>query len=344
MIETRPPAVVNATSAAVAQLSANESPLGPPRLGLTEAIRGLESLHRYPRAAHQALTNRLAEAWETSPHNLVLTNGVDEAIDLITSLVDSVWCTVPGFDAFWTRPQTQGMLVTRIPLDRLGRPTVRPERVGPAGVAFIARPNNPTGTVVDESWVAELPGHVEFVFVDETYIDFSRQKSFLPRTGEWSNLCVFRSLSKSLGLAGLRIGAIVAPPLLAAQLREKQRFYPVDTLALEVAAAAVTDVDYVAGYREYVLQQRAKLLGMLRDSDLFIEVQDTEANFVIARCPDPATAVSLEGRLAEQGAFVHECTHFGYPGRLRISVGTHEEIELLRRSLAYISATQRANE
>jgi histidinol-phosphate aminotransferase len=339
MIETKSFVLPDTATDGVARLDANESALGPPLPGVRALTTSAQALHRYPRGAHRELVGALADHWGVRAECLILTNGVDEAIDLVTALVDRVSCTVPGFDAFWTRAEGRGLPVTRIPLDGRGRPTIGPERVGPGGAIFLARPNNPTGTVVERSWLLGLPPRVDVVFVDETYIDFSADDGVLDLPAEWPNVCVFRSLSKSFGLAGLRLGAVVAPPLLAANLRERQRFYPVDTIALSVAASALRDADgHVERHRAYVVEQRGELVAMLRRSGLFVEVLDTETSFVVARCADPGAAVRLQSALAELRVYVLECTTLGYPGRLRISVGPPEEMEVLRHALAHLAA------
>lgn len=337
MIETRAKSEREPEPGRTAELSSNESPAGPPPSAVDRLLALQHSLHRYPRGASALLRKEIAAHWRVRPDSLVLTNGVDEAIDLLASLTDRVWCTVPGFDAFWTRPETQGLPTTRLPLREDGQPTVGPERVGPHGVAFVARPNNPTGTVVSSEWLDALPARVDLVCVDETYVDFSEESGYVPRLGEWENLCVFRSLSKALGLAGLRLGVLAAPPLLAARLRERQRFYSADAVSLHLAAAAITDDAYLEGHRAQVVRGRERLVDLLGASGLFVEVLRTQTNFVIARCPDPAEAVRVEQWLAERGVYVHECSLLGYPGRLRISVGTDEETALLGGLLAELA-------
>ncbi|MFE9246632.1 pyridoxal phosphate-dependent aminotransferase [Nocardiopsis sp. NPDC006938] len=320
-----------------AELSSNESPLGPPPSAVDRLLALQHTLHRYPRGASDRLRTEISGHWGVRPESLVLTNGVDEAIDLLTSLTDRVWCTVPGFDAFWTRPETHGVPVTRLPLREDGQPSVVPERVGPHGVVFVARPNNPTGTIVSGAWLDALPDRVDYVCVDETYVDFSEEPGYVPRLGEWDNLCVFRSLSKSLGLAGLRLGVLAAPPRLAARLRERQRFYSADAVSLHLAAAAIGDDAYLERHRARVVRGREHLADLLASSGLFVEVLRTRTNFVVARCPDPAEAVRIQRWLSERGVQVHECSLLGYPGRLRVSVGTEEETALLGGLLTELS-------
>jgi histidinol-phosphate aminotransferase len=329
LIETRANSEREPVPGRTAELSSNESPVGPPPSVVDRLLALQHTLHRYPRGASALLRGEIATHWNVRPECLVLTNGVDEAIDLLTSLTDRAWCTVPGFDAFWTRPETNGLPTTRLPLGEDGQPTVGPDRVGPHGVAFVARPNNPTGTVVSGEWLDALPARVDLVCVDETYVDFSEERGYLPRLGEWDNLCVFRSLSKALGLAGLRLGVLAAPPLLAARLRERQRFYSADAVSLHLAAAAITDDAYLERHRSQVIRGRQRLVDLLGASGLFVEVLHTQTNFVIARCSDPAEAVRVERLLAERGVHVLECSLLCYPGRLRISVGTEEETALL---------------
>lgn len=336
MIETRRPAA-DPAQVAEAALDSNESPIGPPQAAVQAAVDGLSSLHRYPRRAHQKLISVMADKWKVDAESLIVTNGVDEAIDLVLPLANSVVCTVPGFDAFWTRPESQGIPVTRIPLDDDGQPTVSPHQACRDSLAFIARPNNPTGTIIGKSWVDALREVARLAVVDETYIDFSCDEGFLRRIGGQGDLCVFRSLSKSLGLAGLRIGALVSTPALAARLRERQRFYPADTISLQAATAALADDEYIERHSKYVIDCRTRLSELLKQSALFVEVRDTQANFVIARCADATAAADMERQLREHDVLVRECALFGYPGRLRISAGSPRDLQKLRSAIADIA-------
>ncbi|MEO3810560.1 histidinol-phosphate transaminase [Sphaerisporangium sp. B11E5] len=343
MIETRRGDTPEQADSPKVALDTNESPLGTPRLGLEKAMASMNDLHRYPRGALDEVIGLVAETWQVDRHCVVVTNGLDESIDLLISLVDRTWCLSPGFEPYWTRPEAAGKLVTRIPLDDAGQPRVPASKIGPEGVAFIIRPNNPTGSVVDEAWIWELLDCVELVCVDETYIGFSAHSAFTEKIGQQPNLCVFRSLSKEFGLAGVRVGVILAPPLLAARLRERQRFYGADTISLAVSAAAMRDDEYRRAHRDYIIQGRADLVSLLAGDPRFIEVRDTEASFVVARCPDPGSAIAVESELAAHGVLVRECSLFGWPSWLRISVGTPDEHARLRDVLAAGHA-EKANE
>jgi histidinol-phosphate/aromatic aminotransferase/cobyric acid decarboxylase-like protein len=150
---------------------------------------------------------------------------------------------------------------------------------------------------------------------------------------------VFRSFSKALGLAGTRLGCLVADEGTLAGLRPRQRFLPIDSVSLHAVAGTLQDAAHIEQLTSYVLQARPALADMLRECGLFGDVKDTEANFVLAR-PRPETAAVVQSGLLGERIRVKACDALGLPGWLRISVGSRDDMLRLGTCLSRIGANQ----
>ena len=318
----------------------NESPIGPSAMAVQRVVQAAPYLHRYPRGVVEEVSALTADYLGVSPDEVLLTAGVDEAVDLVLRMVRRVWVIRPGFDGFVDRAAAAGVPVSVIPLGPDWQPPPRPDpAIGGGNMVFLAQPNNPTGNLFAERWLAELRRAAPFVFLDETYLDFSTRRSVLAATGREPGLLVFRSFSKALGLAGARLGCLVADAGTLAGLRPRQRFLPVDSISLHAVAGTLQDATYLERLTSYVLQARASLADMLRTCGLFGEVRDTEANFVLAM-PSRDTAAAVQSGLLSERIRVKTCDVLGLPGWLRISVGSREDLLRLGACLSRIGANQ----
>jgi histidinol-phosphate aminotransferase len=207
-----------------------------------------------------------------------------------------------------------------------------------AGAAVLANPNAPTGRALPRAVLARLLAARPdlMLLVDEAYVDFGAETA-VPLIADHPNLLVVRTLSKSHGLAGLRVGyALGQSHLIEALVRVKDSFnsYPLDRLAQAGAEAALADVAYSARTRQAVIAAREVLVPALQA--LGFEVLPSLANFVLARHPAWAGA-ALQQALREQGILVR---HFSQPQRisqhLRITVGTPEQCQALVQALKTI--------
>jgi histidinol-phosphate/aromatic aminotransferase/cobyric acid decarboxylase-like protein len=145
----------------------------------------------------------------------------------------------------------------------------------------------------------------------------------LPEVGSDPGLLVYRSFSKAFGLAGIRIGCVVADPDVIARLVPVRRFMPIDAVSLNAAAGVLQDNDFITRLTTYVLSARPVLAAILRNSGEFAEVRETKANFVLARLRDDAA--ELLDRLGRARIRVKHCDSLGLTGWIRISVGSDQE-------------------
>jgi histidinol-phosphate aminotransferase len=318
----------------------NESPIGPSAMAVQRVVQAAPYLHRYPRGVVEEVSALTADYLGVSPGEVLLTAGVDEAVDLALRMARRAWVIRPGFDGFTDRAAAAGKPVSVISLGPDWQP---PDRLDPAigggDMVFLAQPNNPTGNLFAERWVAELRRAAPFVFLDETYQDFSARPSALTEAGREPGLLVFRSFSKALGLAGTRLGCLVADEGTLAGLRPRQRFLPIDSVSLHAVAGTLQDAAHIERLTSYVLRARPALAGMLRECGLFGDVRDTEANFVLA-LPRPESAVAVRSGLLGERIQVKTCDALGLPGWLRISVGSRDDMLRLGACLSRIGANQ----
>ncbi|WP_165845351.1 pyridoxal phosphate-dependent aminotransferase [Streptacidiphilus pinicola] len=317
-----------------ALLDWNESPIGPPPLAVKRVVDAADRLHRYPRGLLEEVTALAAAHHGVATDQVLLMAGVDEAIDMTLSLADRAFGLVPGFDGYPDRAAANGKAFHPIPLDADWQPRVGvPAGLGSDDIVYLAQPGNPTGNLLSPAWIDTLRETAGYVFVDETYQEFSSQPGILARTGgPQPGLLVYRSFSKAAGLAGIRLGCLVAEARVIARLEPLRRFMPIDAVSLHAAAGLLEEPAFMTRLAHYVREGRAELCGLLRGSGLFAEVRESETNFVLAR-PDASVHAALAAVLAEDGVRVRDCSGVGLAGWLRISVGTPEDHDRLGHSL-----------
>ena len=212
---------------------------------------------------------------------------------------------------------------------------------GPTGGVVIANPNAPTGQAIS---LADLRRVLEgnrdqVVLVDEAYVDFGGE-SAVELIGEYPNLLVVQTASKSRSLAGLRVGwALGNAGLIGAMrcVRDSINSYTVDRLAQEVAAAAIEDESYFNNTRQAITATRERTLERLKA--LGFEGMPSRANFLFVRHP------AMEGKaiaqaLRERGILVRRWDAPRIRDHLRISVGTDEEMDTLCAALKEIVAAE----
>lgn len=336
----------------------NESPLGPPEAAVRRVIAAAQSLHRYPRGLMEEVTALAADYLRVAPGQVLLCAGVDEAVDITLSLADRGWGVHPGFDGYQDRVTANGKPFHAVPLDADWQPAAGWDGLTNRDIVFLAQPNNPTGNLFDPGWIRSVRRAAGYLFIDETYQDFSARPSVLGGgvlddgvadegaqdgpgifdPGYGGQLLVYRSFSKAMGLAGIRLGALVADAELIARLEPVRRFMPIDAVSLNAAAGVLEEPSFVKTLTDHVLKARPGLTATLRESGLFDEVRDTHTNFVVAHLREEVAASVLEA-LAEDGVRVKPCDGLGLPRWLRISVGSWDDQQRLADCLTRVAGT-----
>jgi len=319
------------------RLDFNESTIGcSPRVLARLRSLDAELLARYPE--REPAEREVAGFLGLDPAQVLLTNGVDEAIHLLCCTYleagDEALIVVPTFAMYAIFAQAEGALVTEIlagedfafPVD-----AVLAHLNSRTRLISIANPNNPTGGAVSSDVllrIAEAAPQAALL-VDEAYFEFHGE-TLLDRTAQLPNLFVARTFSKAYGLAGLRIGILAGNVQQMAMVRRVASPYSVNAVALAVLPDALEDQAYVEQYAAEVRLNRAQLEREL--DQLGLRYWPSRANFVLARIgPKHAELVQA---LRRRGILVRSRhTDPGCEGSVRFTVGSDEHTRMLITAL-----------
>ena len=321
------------------RLHANELPWR------AETDRSLAGLNRYPEPHPHALAQRLAALYEVSAAQLLPGRGSDESIDLLMrgfcrAGVDNVVICPPTFGMYAVAARIQGAAVREVPLLPERGFALDAERVLAAcdantKLVFLCSPNNPTGNAMEPAAIERLLralANRSLVVIDEAYIEFSGDASLTSSLSRFPNLVVLRTLSKAFGLAGARVGSLIAAPEIVALLAKVIPPYSIPQLTIEAVLATLAEPQ-LAIQRERVAQIRAereRLRAALANCKPVQKIWPSAANFLLVDFAD-ADAVLAAARDAK--LLIRDMRNVS-PNSLRISVGSPEQNDRLIRSLA----------
>lgn len=321
----------------VTRLHANELPWR------TAGDQSIAGLHRYPEPQSRAVIERLAQLYQVPPEWLLICRGSDEAIDLLTRAFcrpheDAVLICPPTFGMYATAACIQGASLVRVPLAAERGFELDTERLlshyllRVVKLVFLCSPNNPTGNLLSEDAILavtdSLEGHA-IVVVDEAYIEFSDRMSLAKHIGRRPHLAVLRTLSKAHGLAGARLGTLIADPELIALVRKLIAPYAVPQVVLE-SVTELLSAQHLRTLPKRIHQiraERARVRQAFEGLPRVTAALPSDANFLLARFTDAAGALE---RARAARLLVRDAR--GYPGledALRITVGTPEENDRL---------------
>jgi histidinol-phosphate aminotransferase len=327
--------------AELVRLASNENPLGPsPRV--VEAVRReASSIHLYPDGGSTAVRDALARSLGISPAQIVVGNGADELITLIALAAfdpgDEIVMPHPSFEPYATGASIAGARMVQSPLagydtdldDMRRRVTARTKAV------FLCSPHNPAATIIRRgpllAFLDALGADSPLVVLDEAYRDFVDDPDYpdgVALLARYPRLLVLRTFSKIAGLAGLRVGYAVGALETIDRLNRVRAPYNVNRLGQVAAAAALEDPQHAARTRALVLEERRFLLAGLAERGL--ASSPSQANFLLVRVGDAGRA---RERLLRAGILVRDGAAVGFPGHLRISIGTREVNERVLKLL-----------
>jgi len=197
---------------------------------------------------------------------------------------------------------------------------------------FICSPNNPTGNSINRDDIETLLANFSgLIVIDEAYINFSRQKTFIQELTEYANLVVLQTLSKAWGLAGLRVGMAFASEEIIEVMNKVKPPYNINEASQELALKALQNVDQVNGWIKEILLQRDRLVLTLKDFDFVLDIYPSDANFILVKTTDPKGIYNF---LVDKGIIVRDRSKVDLcEGCLRITVGTPAENDILLQTL-----------
>ena len=319
--------------ARIVKLASNENPRGAGPAVRKAIAFAVEDLTRYPDGNGFALKSALAARFGVGADDIVLGNGSNDILELVTQAFlrpgDTAVYSRHAFAVYPLATQARGATGIEVAAandyghDLAGmRAAILPS----TRVVFVANPNNPTGTWISpaalEAFIASVPEDV-LVVLDEAYNEYLAPEQRAPSaawTGRYPNLIVSRTFSKAYGLAALRVGYGLMNAKVAEMLNRVRQPFNVNALAQAAALAALADVAYVEESRTLNTAGRAALeQGFGRLGLAFVP---SHANFVLVKVGD---AGRVNQRLLEQGVIVRPVANYALPEWLRVTVGTAAE-------------------
>ncbi len=315
------------------KLASNENPLGPSPMAVKAIKRAVLKLNRYPDGSGHDLIIKLSENLGVSAGNIVLGNGSDEIVGMLTCALlqsgDEAILPRPSFLIYDIMVRCVGATPIYIPLRSLSidLDDIKDRITSRTRMVFICNPNNPTGTIVlkreFENFLENIPRQV-VVVVDEAYIEFVRNQNCvrsIDYLGDDRPIVTLRTFSKAYGLAGLRIGYGVMSEEIVGLLNRVRQPFNASSLAQAGAIAALKDKAFLKKTIKLVHEG----LDFLYDSldRLGVKHFPTQANFFLIDIEKDADEI-FESML-RQGVIVRSMTSYGYPNYIRINVGLHEE-------------------
>ncbi|WP_422861267.1 histidinol-phosphate transaminase [Flagellimonas sp. W118] len=252
-------------------------------------------LNRYPDPQQRSLKTLLSEQKQVPEQNILLGNGSDEVLDLIFR----AFCE-PNQDNIITLPPTYGMYKVLAGINAVENREVlltsdfEPdvpqilEKVGEnSKIIFICSPNNPTGNTFQKKNIEELLENFNgLVVIDEAYVDFSENESWISTLDSYPNLIITQTMSKAYGMAGIRLGICYASAEIITILNKIKPPYNVNQLTQYQALKRVLDDTLVQEEVEQILKERKALVNALKEVTFIEKVYSSDANFVLVKVDD----------------------------------------------------------
>lgn len=304
---------------ASAYLDANENPYGAP-------------YNRYPDPRQTALKEKISKIKGVPANQIMLGNGSDEPIDLIYRIfcdpgVDNVVAIEPTYGMYGVCADVNNVEYRRIQLDENfdinGRNTITAVDEH-TKVMWFCSPNNPTGNLLTRNKMAfmcyNFPG---IVVIDEAYVDFSSQDSWLKTLNQFPNLIVLQTFSKAWGMASVRCGMAFASPAIIELFNKVKYPYNINLLTQQFVSERLDHIDDMKAQVKEILAERSRMAEELQKLDCVETVYPSEANFLLVKVDD---ANARYKKLVESGVIVRNRTTVQLcEGCLRITIGSQTE-------------------
>ena len=301
-------------------------------------------VNRYPDPKQRSLKALLAKQKDIEEGNILLGNGSDEVLDLLFR----AFCE-PGKDNVITLPPTYGMYNVLSGINHVENQTVLLDSDFQPNVEailntinkeskllFVCSPNNPTGNSISTKKIQQLLNSFSgLVVIDEAYIDFSSEQSWVSKLSEYPNLVVTQTLSKAYGMAGIRLGICIASEQIIAVLNKIKPPYNVNELTQQRAIERLAQSEVVQEEVNTILSERILLKEALSEIAYVSKIYTSDANFILVKVDD---ASKRYNQLLEKGIVVrNRTTQPLCDDTLRFTVGTPEENKILVKMLNQIS-------
>lgn len=308
-----------------------------------------DELNRYPEPQPRVLRQKLADMYGVELSQLLMTRGSDEGIDLLTRVFceakeDAILITPPTYGMYEVAANIQGVRIITVPLEKesgfaLNKETILNQRDSNIKLIFLCSPNNPTGNILNIDDVITLCKafqHQALIVLDEAYIEFSTTKSLSHLVLQYPNLVVLRTLSKAFGLAGVRLGALIADPSIIELLLKVIAPYPIP-IPVEKAAIKALSLEnrtMVSSQIQKIQTERDKLMSFLTTLSSVDFVYPSQANFLLVKVKDASLWMDT---CKAHGIIIRSRANlYGLKNCVRITIGTSQENTRLKEVLSYV--------
>lgn len=318
----------------IIKMASNENPLGPSGKAIEAIARGVCKVNIYPDANGFYLKDALAKQLHINRNNIILGNGSEQLIGMITKTFvnpgDEVVMAHPSFSVYTTATQIMSGIPVQVPLDQNychDLTAILNAITNKTKIVFICNPNNPTGTIVSrrelDNFMNRIPSDI-LVVLDEAYFEYVDEQDKadgIYYVLEGKNVVVLRTFSKIYGLAGLRIGYGIAHEKIINTISKVKEVFNVNSLAQAAALASINDPEYVE--RSIETNRRGKEYLCQEFKKLGLKYIPTQTNFILVDIGMDCQKAYRE--MMKNGIIVRPGDIFGYPTFLRVSIGRPEE-------------------
>jgi len=304
-------------------LDANENSLGSPLL---------KWYNRYPDPMQWQIKEKIAKIKHVDAEQIFLGNGSDEPIDLLFRCfcepgIDEVIICPPTYGMYEVSANINNISLNRVPLNldyQLDMPALEDAIKPNTKIIWICSPNNPTGNSIDRQDIEMILNNFDgLVVIDEAYINFARQRSFIMDLNDYPNLVVLQTFSKAWGLAGLRVGMAFASKEIVAFLNKVKPPYNISQPVQDLVMKALDEIGGVNDMIRILVASRNQLAIALSEAGEVLHVYPSDANFLLVKFKD---AKAMYAYLLGKGIVLRDRSNVLLCDQcLRITVGTEEE-------------------
>lgn len=323
----------------VYKLASNENPLGPSPFVLKALEKSLTLQHLYPDPSQYELLQAGSQFWSVGTEKIAFGNGTDEIIDFLVRIFcqskDQILFPLYSFQAYEVTAGACQVECIKAPLknewffDLEKTIQVYEKNKAKIKIVFIANPNNPTGTYLDSKTITVFLDYFRakkdvLVVFDEAYYEFARAKDYISTQAfleSTSNLVVLRTFSKIFGMAGLRLGAMIAAPDIIQAYNKMRKPFNVSGLAQAAGIAAMKDHDFIKRTQQITWTGLDYFYRELERMN--VDYLPSQGNFLLFDTKLNADIVFEQ--LLRRGIILRPVKNYGLSQHLRMSVGLEIE-------------------
>ena len=334
--------------------SSNINPFGISRFVLKEIKKNIKQIsHIYPDPNCTLLKKSIAEyiQYGIDQNWINIGNGATELIHNFVRCLSSKNAIIPSptFCEYELASKRCKMKINYVPLSKNLQidPDLIIEKVkeNSNSLVFFCNPNNPTGLVNTEAIekiLSSINSSKTILLVDESFLDFLNdieKKSMISKIKEFCNLAILRSMTKSYGLAGLRLGYLIANPKLIQQLKSHQITWNVNGIAQVAGIAALNDQEYICKTKKIIQKERDYMYNKINNKESYANALRSDVNFFLIKLKNVDSTIYQKIMLNSHGILVRDCSTFTGMSNdfIRVAVRTHKDNLMLLKAIYEIN-------